>query len=73
MKFKALLQLAGIRKAELARRFGLTKQSVTRWGNNPPYYAEAYLNLLIKYNTLNDKPHSGDKKLEINPKEDTGA
>ncbi len=50
--FKELLKRAGITKAELARRLKLNSRTVSSWGNNPPYYAEAYLLLLIEYNRV---------------------
>lgn len=50
--FKKLLGRAGISKAELARRLGLHANSITNWGNCPPQYAVAYLELLIEYNRV---------------------
>ena len=50
--FKNLLQRAGITKAELARRLGLSPRGVSNWGNSPPGYAVAYLRLLIEYNRV---------------------
>lgn len=52
MDFVALLQRAGITKAELARRLGLTQGGISKWGDNPPRYAVAYLELLIEYNRV---------------------
>jgi len=49
---QALLDRAGIRKAELARRLGLNPRSVSAWGDSPPGYAIAYLRLLIEYNRV---------------------
>ena len=40
-----LLIEAGLTKAELARRLGLDPHTVSRWGDNPPTYALAYLRL----------------------------
>lgn len=51
-EFKKLLRRAGITKAELARRLGLTPRGVSNWKSNPPDYAIAYLELLIEYNRL---------------------
>lgn len=47
-----LLEMAGITKAELARRLGLTANAVSKWRQNPPQYAMAYLELLIAYNRI---------------------
>ncbi len=47
-----LLERAGINKAELARRLGLTSNGVSKWGESPPKYAVAYLELLIEYNRV---------------------
>jgi len=54
MEFSALLERSGITKAELARRIGVTKSSIYRWGTDraAPGYAVAYLELLIKYNRV---------------------
>lgn len=52
MDFGALLIRAGITKAELARRLGLTANAVTKWGNTPKQYAKAYLELLIEFNRV---------------------
>lgn len=50
--FKELLTRAGLSKAELARRLALNSRTVTGWGNNPPLYAVAYLELLIEWNRV---------------------
>lgn len=52
MNFVELLARAGINKAELARRLGLTPAGVSKWGNDPPRYAVAYLELLVEYNRV---------------------
>lgn len=52
MDFKDLLVRAGVTKAELARRLGLSPRGVSNWKNKPPDYAVAYLRLLIEYNRL---------------------
>ena len=46
----SLLQRAGISKAELARRLGLSANNVSGWHDNAPRYATAYLELLINFN-----------------------
>jgi len=52
MDFEGLLDRAGITKAELARRLGITANGVSKWGNSPPKYATAYLELLVEYNRV---------------------
>lgn len=53
MDFEALLARAGITKAELARRLGLTPNAVSKWRHGKvPKYATAYLELLIEYNRV---------------------
>ena len=50
--FPLLLCRAGILKSELARRLGITPNSVSNWKDSPPKYAVAYLELLIEYNRV---------------------
>lgn len=50
--FKSQIARAGITKAELSRRLGLTTRAVSSWKNCPPTYATAYLELLIAYNRI---------------------
>ena len=45
-----LLKRAGITKAELARRLGITANAITKWNGVPPQYAQAYLECLIELN-----------------------
>lgn len=52
MHFVGLLERAGITKAELARRLGVTSNAISKWGDNPPKYAIAYLELLIEFNRV---------------------
>ena len=52
MEFAELLKRAGITKAELARRLGLTPNGVSKWGQNPPKYAVTYLELLESFNRV---------------------
>lgn len=47
-----MLLRAGITRAELARRLGLSKGTVSRWGGMCPKYAEAYVLLLIEFNRV---------------------
>ncbi len=46
--FPELLAAAGLTKAELSRRLGITAHQVTVWKNAPPAYAVAYLKLLVE-------------------------
>jgi len=50
--FLELLKRAGITKAELSRRIGTTKSGISKWGERPPKYAIAYLELLIEFNRI---------------------
>mgnify|MGYP001606336853 CR=1 FL=1 len=50
--FEELLKRAGLTKAELARRLGLTANAISRWRNNPPRYAVAYLEQMIEFNRI---------------------
>ena len=47
-EFRILLKRAGFSKAELARRLGVTAQTVSDWKGDPPRYALAYLGLYVK-------------------------
>lgn len=50
MTFPELLARAGINKSELARRLGVNPRTISAWGDEPPRYAVAYLELLIEFN-----------------------
>lgn len=50
--FKLLLERAGLTKAELGRRLGLNQRTVSAWGDEPPQYAVAYLELLVAFNRV---------------------
>lgn len=53
MNLHELLKRAGLTKAELSRRLGLSPTSVSKWNiMEPPKYAVAYLELLIEYNRV---------------------
>lgn len=52
MGFSTLLSRAGLSKAELARRLGITANAVSKWGDSAPVYAVAYLELLIEFNRV---------------------
>lgn len=47
-----LLARAGINKAELGRRLGVSPHTVSRWKSVGPRYAMTYLELLIEHNRL---------------------
>lgn len=47
-----LLERAGLTRAELARRLGVTANAVSKWRDSPPKYAVAYLELLVEYNRV---------------------
>ena len=49
---ESLLERAGITKAELSRRLGLTQNAISKWRGVAPQYAVAYLELLIEYNRV---------------------
>lgn len=50
--FRDLVKRAGTNKAELSRTLGLNETTASSWRDNPPRYAVAYLELLIKYNRV---------------------
>ena len=52
MNFEETLKRAGIKKADLARSLGLSRNTVSSWGDEPPRYALAFLELLIAYNRI---------------------
>lgn len=51
-EFTDLLKRAGLTKAALARILKLNIRTVSHWGDDPPGYAVAYLELLITYNRI---------------------
>lgn len=51
---KKVLQELGWSKAELARRLGLSANAVSAWGDLPPRYAQAYLDLALRVKRLVD-------------------
>jgi transcriptional regulator with XRE-family HTH domain len=44
--FTARLKAMGLDRAKLAARLGLSREQVSRWKDNPPQYALAYLDAL---------------------------
>lgn len=51
---ETMLKQLGWTKAELARRLGLQRTTVSGWGNDAPQYALAYLDLALKLKALGD-------------------
>lgn len=47
-------RLLGWSKAELARRLGVWPSTVTDWGENPPRYVRAYLDLALELKAIRD-------------------
>ena len=50
--FDALLESTGLSRAGLAAKLGVDRATVSRWGDDPPRYAVAYLELLRKVRVL---------------------
>ena len=50
--FTDLLKKAGVNKAQLARRLGITPNAISAWKETPPKYAGAFLEVLIAFNEL---------------------
>ncbi len=48
--FTELVKRAGITKAELGRRMGVSSGTVSSWRDSAPHYAIVYLELLIEFN-----------------------
>lgn len=48
----AMLEKAGIHRADLARRMGVTPRQVSRWNTEMPKYVVSYLDLLIRLREL---------------------
>lgn len=51
---ETMLKQLGWTKAELARRLGLQRTTVSGWGNDAPGYALAYLALALKLKAVGD-------------------
>jgi hypothetical protein len=43
--FQDMLNLAGMTKQDLANEIGVWPESISRWGDYPPVYAVAYMEL----------------------------
>jgi hypothetical protein len=50
--FLDLLEILGLTKQELAHQLGKVPESVSRWGNDPPVYAVAYLEKCVETEVL---------------------
>ena len=48
MTFSERLKAAKLTRAELGRRLGVRRQTVSSWGERPPVYAEAYVELVTR-------------------------
>ena len=53
--FADFLDAAGMTKIGLANDLGLWPETVSRWGDMPPVYAIAYLELLCENEALKEK------------------
>ena len=54
MKVQTVLEMLGIRKAELAKRLGISRQRVSKWGDIvPPDYA---MRLKVRHQRLPLEP-----------------
>lgn len=49
MDWKKQLKEAGLTKSLLSQNLGLHPNTVTLWQDNPPKYARAYVDILIRY------------------------
>lgn len=52
MSFTHALKRAGLSRAELARRFEMSRQTVSAWGEHPPAYAWRYVELVADVRAL---------------------
>lgn len=55
------LRKAGLRKADLARELGLTPNCVSKWRDEPPEYALAFLRGYIRIKALESRLEPIDK------------
>ena len=51
---KDLLNMAHLTKTELASKLGITPNGVSKWGDDPPRYAVAFLELYIENRDLRE-------------------
>jgi hypothetical protein len=58
--FSDFLEAAGLSKIGLANDLGLWPETVSRWGEVPPVYAIAYLELIVENGALRRKLNGGD-------------
>ena len=52
MTFSQRLKTAKLTRAELGRRLGIRRQTVSSWGERPPVYAEAYVELVARVRAI---------------------
>ena len=57
--FMEFLEAAGMNKLGLANELGLWPETVSRWGEYPPVYAIAYLELVCENEALKAKLNGG--------------
>lgn len=50
--FEKMLKSLNMARADVAKSLGLSPRSVSAWGDDPPRYATAYLELLVEYNRV---------------------
>ncbi len=55
MTFATRLKAMGLDRAKLAARLGLSREQVSRWKDNPPQYALAYLDALGEAERLRER------------------
>jgi transcriptional regulator with XRE-family HTH domain len=53
--FTARLKAMGLDRAKLAARLGIRREQVSRWKDNPPQYALAYLDALGEAERLRER------------------
>ena len=52
MTFSQRLKAAKLTRAELGRRLSVRRQTVSSWGESPPAYALAYVELVERMRTI---------------------
>lgn len=57
--FNDFLEALELTKQSLADELGIWPETVSRWGENPPVYAIAYLELVCENQALKDKLNGG--------------
>lgn len=65
MGFEGALSYLGWSKAELSRRLGLDVSTVSRWRDDVPVYAMAYLGLAVKMRESCDLIEPRDRRKKV--------